>query len=380
MRIAFCTLKLRGLTGKVRMLEEIVPLLHARGWSVDLLAQSVDWSRFREVGARVRRLPRPPLSLYGRMRVFSACARLLTAGRYDVVCGHGQTFAQDVLYVHNCFHLEHERVHGEPLDERRSPNGRIQREILERGRFRRVVANSRLTREDLVRRYGLAPERIEIVYPGAHPVFFGAPAAAASPATVPELRHELGIPPDQLVVGLVTSGNFRKRGVDLFLRALGALDASLRERLFALVVGNERDLASWEARRPEAGLGPRLRFLPSRPDVARVYRALDLFCLPARFEEFGRTALEAMASGVPVLTSDEVGASELLEGPARELVCRAGSLDSLASVLARALSDGALRARAATAGRSSARAHDLQANARAHVACYEALVASNDPT
>ena len=62
--------------------------------------------------------------------------------------------------------------------------------------------------------------------------------------------------------------------------------------------------------------------MTSRPE--KWLGALDLMLYPARYEEFGIVVVEAMAMGIPVVTSSSVGAAEILAGTAKELVIDAG--------------------------------------------------------
>jgi glycosyltransferase involved in cell wall biosynthesis len=60
--------------------------------------------------------------------------------------------------------------------------------------------------------------------------------------------------------------------------------------------------------------------LGRRDDVPAILAAADVLCVPSRQEAFGNVVLEACAAGVPVVTSQLVGAAELLEGPCARLV------------------------------------------------------------
>jgi UDP-glucose:(heptosyl)LPS alpha-1,3-glucosyltransferase len=74
-------------------------------------------------------------------------------------------------------------------------------------------------------------------------------------------------------------------------------------------------------------------FAPTLIDVKNYYYLLDVFCLPAHIEEFGRSVLEAMYCGKPVVTTKTVGASEILEGRSRELVMEASDKKVLIEML-----------------------------------------------
>src|SRR5699024_6283207 len=118
------------------------------------------------------------------------------------------------------------------------------------------------------------------------------------------------------------------------------------------------------------------RFLGERPwdEVVRLYRALDLFAAPARWEGFGLTPLEAMASGVPVVAA-RVGAYETLirDGRTGSLV-PPGDADALTAALASWLDDPAARAAAGAAARAHVTAqHAIEGEAQALVSLYRRL-------
>ena len=132
------------------------------------------------------------------------------------------------------------------------------------------------------------------------------------------LRRALGLPEDALLIGCF--GRVRaQKGVDLMVDAALALMPT-RPDVQMIFTGRVTDdqrgfFDEQMARLTAAGLTGRVRFLGELgwDDVARHYQALDLFCAPARWEGFGLTPLEAMASGVPAVAA-RVGAFEALIG------------------------------------------------------------------
>ena len=98
-----------------------------------------------------------------------------------------------------------------------------------------------------------------------------------------------------------------------------------------------------------------------REDVDAILAAADVVCVPSRQEAFGNVVLEACAAGVPVVTSQRVGAAELLDGPLAELiVADPEDLTALAVALGRALGPGA--ATFAAAARTCAEARPWPAH------------------
>ena len=137
-------------------------------------------------------------------------------------------------------------------------------------------------------------------------------------ADKPALRRALGLPEDALLIGCF--GRIRaQKGVDLMVDAAVELLPTRPDAQMIFtgrVTDDQRGFFDEQmARLTAAGLTGRVRFLGELgwDDVARHYQALDLFCAPARWEGFGLTPLEAMASGVPAVAA-RVGAFEALIG------------------------------------------------------------------
>lgn len=361
-----------GVTGTTTTILEHTRRLAALGWEVHVYGEAVDEARVLQAGGIPRTLLGLPWGGYVKRRVFSwQFERAVRGMDYDIVWGHGDTLEQDVLSLHNCVHLAHEKVHGEPLPSG-SGVGKLHAELLRDRHFRVLIANSELMKRDVETRFGVPADMIRVIRPGFNPSRF-------RPQDWPlggPLRRELGLGEGELLVGLVTSGDFSKRGVGTFLRALGRLAPDLRGRVHALVVGRERDIEPYRRLAAQAGMGERARFLVPRPEVERIYHALDLLVHPALLEEFGQSVQEAMACGVPVVTSSEVGASELLAqgSEARRLLLARPEEGGIASVLEKTLVDPALRRRLAEDGIQACRENTWDRNFDATLKVYEGLL------
>ena len=169
-----------------------------------------------------------------------------------------------------------------------------------------VVANSRLVQIALCKHFGLAPERVVVHWPGFSSDRFTTGRAAALRAAA---LHDLGVDDGTLLVGFVTSGDFAKRGLDLFLASAEKI-VTARPDVRFLVVGSKELPAHFRDHALVASGA--LRYRPKGPRPERWFAALDLFLYAARFEEFGMVVAEAQAVGVPIVTSRLVGAAECL--------------------------------------------------------------------
>lgn len=350
-RIALVARWAGGVTGTTTTLLEHAKRLSARGWEVHVYAEKADAGRFAAAGAEPHIVPRIRLAGPFKRTLFSwRVSRELAAERYDVVFGHGDGLRQDILSLHNCVHAAHEAVHGRPPGFLAGA-ARLHARQLKGRKFKRMIANSALTKDDVVRRWGVPPELVTVIHPGHDPERFRPEGRAALRAA---MRARAGASPDDLLVGLITSGDFAKRNVAGFLESLRGLPPALKARTRVLVVGQETRVGPYKRRAADAGFAERAVFLPPEREVEGFYHALDLYVHPALFEEFGQSVQEAMACGVPVLTSRRVGASELFGPEAAAEILEAPETAALTAAMAALLDDPARRARLAEAGRKAA--------------------------
>ena len=225
-----------------------------------------------------------------------------------------------------------------------------------------LVANSALVKNALVESFGLAPARIAVHHPGFRSDRF-TPARIAG--LRPVARRALRLADDAPLVGLITSGDFRKRGLDLFVRSAELIAAERADARF-LVVGS-KSLPDALRAHPLVASG-RLLHRPKAREPERWFAALDVFLYPALFEEFGMVVSEAQAVGLPVVTSRAVGAAECLAPAYERWLAPRPEAGELASRALELLASDDARRELASAGIESSRACDDRAYARASLA------------
>jgi UDP-glucose:(heptosyl)LPS alpha-1,3-glucosyltransferase len=189
-----------------------------------------------------------------------------------------------------------------------SPYHRVQMLIERRGftspRLRRAIAVSNLVRDDLIRQFNLSADKVVTLYNGVDLERF-TPARDGGARRV--LRAHLGIADETPLVAFVGNG-FARKGLGFLIEAWPRVERGAH----LLVVGSDRAERSYRALAERAGVGALVHFAGPRSDVPEIFRAVDAFALPSMFEPFGNVVMEAMASGLPVLSSAQSGASELL--------------------------------------------------------------------
>ncbi len=197
-----------------------------------------------------------------------------------------------------------------------SPYHRAQMVIERRGfahpGLRRVVAVSNLVRDDLVRQFGLGAGIAVTLYNGVDIERF---TPARDTVDSRRIRLELAIGGSAPVVIFVGNG-FARKGLGSMLQAWRGLKANP----YLIVAGNDRSLAGYQRIARRLGIDERVRFLGAQNRVEDLFHAADVMALPSLFEPFGNAVMEAMASGLPALTSSRCGVAELMPPELREFV------------------------------------------------------------
>jgi glycosyltransferase involved in cell wall biosynthesis len=227
-------------------------------------------------------------------------------------------------------------------------------------RARLVVAISEQTRRDLEEIYGLAPERIRVVYQTCHAAF----RSPVAPGLLEDVRRRFALPATFLLaVGTVE----RRKNLALAVEALAGLDG-----VPLIAVGRATPYqAELEALARARGVSGRIRFLQgvSTPDLVALYRLATIVLYPSRYEGFGIPILEALFSGAPVVTT-RGGVFAEVGGPGAVYV-DPDDVDALRRELERLLGDPAARRALSDAGRRHATRFDEESIAGALCAVYD---------
>jgi glycosyltransferase involved in cell wall biosynthesis len=165
------------------------------------------------------------------------------------------------------------------------------------------------------------------------------------------IRRELGVPNDRIVIIAVSRLVWHKGYPEL----AAAMRAVPQAELW--VVGERLDSdrgADMAAVLRAAGLGYRLRMLGYRADIPALLAAADIFTLPSRFEGLPMSVIEAMLTGLPVVSTDVRGPAEQVIEGVTGLQVPPGDPTALGAALGRLVRDPALRARLGHAGRQRA--------------------------
>jgi len=199
--------------------------------------------------------------------------------------------------------------------------------------LRAVICNSRMVKDDIEVRFGTAADKLHVIYNGVDLEQFHPRLRTEHRAAV---RAALGIAEATPVVLFVGSG-FERKGIPALLRAFATMQ---RSDALLLVVGRDRQERSMRALAGRLGIEARVRFLGGRKDVRPYYGAADCFALPTLYDPMPNAALEALACGLPTVTSTTCGAAELIRPGINGRVVAALDSAALADSLDALLGDG----------------------------------------
>jgi UDP-glucose:(heptosyl)LPS alpha-1,3-glucosyltransferase len=196
----------------------------------------------------------------------------------------------------------------------------VERRLFASPWLRAVICNSKMVRDEISGRFGVSPEKLPVIYNAVDSDVFS-PELKQHRAAV---RQKLGVPESATVFLLVGSGYARK-GVGTAIRAL----ATLPDDTYLFVVGRDKSRRRYRRLAQKLGLGRRVALLGVQDDPKPFYGAADVFVLPTLYDPCPHAALEAMACGLPVVTSTKCGAAELLMEHDAGLVCDSRDVDAL---------------------------------------------------
>jgi len=372
MKLAIIRQRYTPFGGAERFIERALAALGPEGMDITVIAQ--EWPA--DAQSDYRRLLLNPFHIgrTWRNRAFArAACKAVAAGGFDLVQSHERLTCCDIFRAGD-------GVHREWLEQRARRRGTLarlsgqlslfHRQVLaaekamyESPRLKAVVCNSHMVKEEIARHFGLEEARLHVIPNGIDITRFHPGLREEHRLS---MRQSLGVSEEETLFLSVGSG-FERKGVDLLLDLWPDMPASAE----LIVVGNDRHLKNYRERARRSG--GRVRFVGPQQDVRPWLGSADVFVLPTLYDPFPNAALEALACGLPVLTSDKSGVAEIIEagvnGEVRDALDRDGWLRIL-----RAWIDPARSAAAAESAREAAMPLTLDAMQSRYRDLYSGLM------
>ena len=296
--------------GAERVMVEFSQALKEEGVDVEVFVEKVDEDSPQDVP--IKRIK--PLKINSALKLYTFHKEVdsaLKKSHFDVVFGMTQFFPLDIYWAgggvyRHWMKLRFENPVVRGLKYVVSPAHFVMRwleeNIMKKENHRHIITNSQLVKEQMLEYFHIEPERVSVVYNGIDHRIFNPEVRRYRK----EIRESYGIKEDTLVV-LFVANNWERKGLRTLIRAMAETEFTL------LVVGRGRKEGfTGEAQR--LGIGEdRLIFTGPQKNVERFYGASDVFVLPTQYDPCSGVCLEAMATGLPVITTRSNGAAELIE-------------------------------------------------------------------
>lgn len=372
LKIALVRSRYNPFGGAERFLARAISALQAQGAEITLVTR--EWPR----GGGIKVLVCNPFYL-GRLwrdAGFARCAaRMLRRREFDLVQSHERISCCDVYRAGD-------GVHREWLEQRRrvlGPLGRAavfinpyhhyllaaEKKLFASPRLKAVICNSRMVKDEIRRYFGVAQEKLHVVYSGVDSNAFHPGLREQHRDAV---RMQLSIPLDATLF-LFVGGGFERKGLATLLHAMAALPGAA----YLCVVGRDKGAQYFENLARKLAIAERVRFVGAQEKVAPFYGAADALVLPTLYDPFPNVALEALAAGLPLVTSSKCGAAELINEGENGFVIDALDRVRLAQIMRQLLVPETRSRMAAYAGRSVA-GMTTDAMAETMLGIYGALI------
>jgi UDP-glucose:(heptosyl)LPS alpha-1,3-glucosyltransferase len=179
----------------------------------------------------------------------------------------------------------------------------LERSMLAPGGCARLLALTGRVKSDIVSIYGVPADDIGVLAPGFDPETFNPERRRRSRA---QARARFGYGEDDRVL-LFVGNELERKGFDMVLEAVGLLQDPTVKLLGAGHVAPDTD--PYRSQIERLGLTDRLQWVGSSSDVALLHAASDAFVLPTRYEPWGLVIVEALGSGLPLVTTGLAGAA-----------------------------------------------------------------------
>jgi UDP-glucose:(heptosyl)LPS alpha-1,3-glucosyltransferase len=353
------------------------------GHDVHLFARGVDAGEVSSA-AKVCEITVRELPLCGWLRTYRfavASERALREEDFDLIIGFNKTWYQDIYLAVAGAHpaavdysLERFRhplvralhVAGKLLSPKQWFFKRIEtKQFGPDSRPVTVVAPSELSAEHFRQYHDLPSERIAVVYNGLERERTVIDAAAVRR----RFRRDLGLEPHDVAL-LFTARNYALKGLEPLIEAFARTAADCPQAVL-VVCGSRRDRA-FQRQAAALGIADRIRFLGFVDEIQTCFAGCDAFVFPTFYDPCSLVVPEALGYGLPVITTQQNGAAELLtEGRDGFVVESPWQLDDLAQHMTLLANDDALRARMGSEARRTAARATMDIRMRELIALLE---------
>ncbi|MGD0279871.1 MAG: glycosyltransferase family 4 protein [Smithella sp.] len=298
--------------------------------------------------------------------------RQINRNNYSLVHSHERIFAADIFTMHSIPHRYWvHNIRRKQMSLYDSATAWVEKKLVYEGNCKIFIAVSSLTKDIFLQEYKINPDKVSVINPGIdlndyeqHNKGFVRNA----------IRGELGINASDPVI-LFVSMNFEIKGLDDIFFSLAKLKA--QNKKFKLIVVGKGNIKKYTELARENQIISDVIFTGpvNNEKIIRMYLAGDLYIMLSKFDTFGNVVLEAMAAGLPVIVSGNVGAKDIVqEGKNGFIVNDTSDVDYIVAKIALLL-DKNIRGRMSDAAYQTATQNTWDDVTKKYAAIYENILA-----
>lgn len=325
-KIALVHMRHAASGGTERFLNELSRYLAERGEDVTIICRS----HVAPTHPAIRFVRLRPFSIGKTQRMWrfaQAVERHVKAADYDLVYGLGKTWTHDLLRIGGG--TVHHHLASMPKRLWRRKNkvaARIEARAMAPGAYYHVVSNSRQSDGEIAEAYNVPAVQRSVIHNFVDTHRFDRERLGEDDRA---LARELGLD-EQVPIFLFLGTGYRRKGLEPTLEAFARLDGEA----ILLVVGRDSRQAEYQEQARRLGIAEKCHFLGEQTSPERYFSLADCYVLPAHYEPFGFTVLEALACGTPVITTENCGAKEVVTPEVATVIDRADDLEALTEAMA----------------------------------------------
>jgi UDP-glucose:(heptosyl)LPS alpha-1,3-glucosyltransferase len=376
MKIAIIRQKFVLYGGAEQFVQGYIQQLAEDGHDIHIFANQ--WSSSDHPNIHIHHVPAFKLNAFIRTLSFAwFAAREIEKESFDIIQSHEKTWKQNVYRVGDGCHKEW-------LDQRKrflsalkgftlsyNPFHRLilklEKNIFESDKCRKFIAISQMVKNDILKHYHCPQENISVIYNGVDLTRFHPDNRNQYRENI---RKELDIPKNSVLILFVGSG-FERKGLKSLLQAT----QYFKSKDWRLLIMGKGKWKKYIHFIPE-NLRDQIIYKEPVPEIEKYYSAADIFALPSIYEPFGNANLEALASGLPVITSSHCGAADIIQHKQNGLIVESPESPKEVAENINSLFDPNLRQSMGHQGRILAEQYSVDKNTREMVNVYEEIIAT----
>ena len=376
MKIAIIRQKFVLYGGAEQFVQGYVHQLAEAGHDIHIFA--TQWSPSNHPNIHLHHVPSYKLNSFIRTLSFARfAAKAVSKEPFDIIQSHEKTWKQDVYRVGDGCHKEWLEQRKRLLPALKgffltfNPFHRlilsIEKNLFESGQCKKFIAISEMVKKDILKHYNCPQEKISVVYNGVDLKRFHPDNTNKFRDSI---RKQLNIPDNRFLILFVGSG-FERKGLKGLLKATQYLQS---EDWNLLIMGKGR----WNKflKFAPENLRDKIIYKEPVPEIEKYYSAADIFILPSIYEPFGNANLEALASGLPVITTRHCGASDIIQHEQNGLIVENPESSKEVAEKINTLFDPALRKFIGKNARALAEQYSVDKNTQAMLRLYQEIIST----